>query len=167
MSDYTSKIPLLTLCNKEFRSVIEIARLGLLKKQFARTKNGLYAWEAYRICRKHGRSFPGWLYSYLDCAASSLVALDPQPKDLRHRVAKAFRLSENPARSRTATDDALTTAISVLRRVNDDIDQGRTVTKLDPYFVDVANETGKSANTIRSWCEKYAPDLFQKTRRDS
>jgi hypothetical protein len=41
---------------------------------YRKTKNPLFLWQAYQICRKEKFAIPGWIYKYFDdCAGKILI----------------------------------------------------------------------------------------------
>lgn len=45
---------------------------GNLEQLYKATRNPIYAWQAYRACRRHAASLPAWVLTYLDGAALGL-----------------------------------------------------------------------------------------------
>ena len=54
------------------RNPLELIGGALGKKLFEKTRNGLFAMDAYEEARCNGRPIPDWVFSYLDKAARQL-----------------------------------------------------------------------------------------------
>jgi len=71
------------------------------ESDYKRTNNPLYAWTAYRQCRKAGAEIPQWVLEYLDWAAANLVRLSeslPEGKEVAPSIAEGLRM-KRPGKS--------------------------------------------------------------------
>ncbi|MGD8993030.1 MAG: hypothetical protein PVI00_16350 [Desulfobacterales bacterium] len=54
---------------------------------FQITKNPLFVWEAFKLCREHGKEVPDWVYEYFENVASNLLSLSEREKMSKQRAA--------------------------------------------------------------------------------
>lgn len=65
------------LSSKRHDSLMDSKRL-----EFEETKNPLFAWDAFSICKIKKKPIPDWVWSYLTSVSTKIMNSDAQPKDL-------------------------------------------------------------------------------------
>ena len=123
---------------------------AIYKSEFDRTDNPLFAWIAFRHCRKQGLDFPDWVLRYLSSVAQDFARISrDMPEDRPSKVLHALKFSElgsGDVFSRlTAEGFEIGLAMLVKVHINIGGTSGKR-TKLDFAYDEVAKVTG-----IRRW----------------
>lgn len=53
-----------------------------LRQEFENTKNPLFAWDCYALCRRENKPVPLWVFEYLDSVAFRMMSKDSNPRKL-------------------------------------------------------------------------------------
>ena len=61
--------------------------LDTILVNFQESKNPLFVWEAFKLCRDHGQKVPDWVFEYFDNVASNLISLSEREKMSDQRAA--------------------------------------------------------------------------------
>ncbi|GMR20195.1 MAG: hypothetical protein BMS9Abin36_0790 [Gammaproteobacteria bacterium] len=134
---------------------MESARTNVLKQRYANDSNPLYAWRAYKDCRKRNQPIPEWVLKYLDSSADELLSIKKPEKDkVARRVAEAISMNGIVFSNYQKHEERVEIALRVFELIEENKNPDGSYPK-DAIYTEVAKEFKVSKTKVSKAMDLY------------